>query len=171
MKLRKTKPEDIPDVIRIINDSIAQLKAAGIDQWQNGYPNASSIENDIAKGWAYVLTDEEEILATLALSFDKDPNYDTIFEGTWINDEPYGVIHRIAVKMSRKGEGLALIAMKRCEEICLENGIFNIKVDTHRHNRSMQRMLAKAGFTLCGIIYLTHADGAERLALQKVLRK
>jgi predicted GNAT family N-acyltransferase len=169
MQLRRTRYEDIMDVMSIINDSIAGLKNAGIDQWQNGYPNAQSIENDIRQGWGYVLTQGEEILATLALCFDPDPNYTKIYEGQWINLKPYAVIHRIAVKMSYKGQGLALIAMKQCEEICLHNHITNIKVDTHRHNHSMQRMLNKAGYQMCGIIYL--ADGAERFGLQKVLRE
>jgi predicted GNAT family N-acyltransferase len=169
MELRRTKYEDIADVMSIINDSIAGLKNAGIDQWQNGYPNAQSIENDIRQGWGYVLTHGEAILATLALCFEPDPNYTHIFEGQWINLNPYAVIHRIAVKMSFKGQGLALIAMKQCEEICLNNHITNIKVDTHRHNHSMQRMLKKAGYQMCGIIYL--ADGAERFGLQKVLRE
>lgn len=168
MELRKTEKNEITAVMDIINDSIAGLKAAGIDQWQKGYPNATSIEYDIEQGWAYVLVDGKEILATLALCFQPDPNYEKIFEGQWINLEPYAVIHRIAVKMTRKGEGLALIAMNRCEDICLKNHVFNIKVDTHRVNKSMQRMLYKAGYQYCGIIYLI--DGAERFGLQKVLR-
>jgi GNAT superfamily N-acetyltransferase len=169
MKLRRTKYEDISEVMNIINDSIAGLKSAGIPQWQQGYPNASSIENDIKRGWAYVLIDDDEILATCALCFEPDPNYTHIYQGDWINLDPYAVIHRIAVKASRKGEGLALILMKHCEDICLNQQIFNIKVDTHRLNTSMQRMLDKAGYTYCGIIYL--ADGAERFGLQKVLRE
>lgn len=168
MELRKTEKSEITAVMDIINDSIAGLKAAGIDQWQKGYPNAKSIENDIEQGWSYVLVEGNEILATLALCFQPDPNYEKIFEGDWINLEPYAVIHRIAVKMSRKGEGLALIAMKHCDEICIKNNVFSIKVDTHRKNHSMQRMLNKAGYQYCGIIYLI--DGAERFGLQKVLR-
>ena len=100
--------------------------------------------------------------------FRSDPNYEKIYEGEWINLDPYAVIHRIAVKMSRKGEGLALIAMIQCDEICIKNNVFSIKVDTHRKNKSMQQMLQKAGYVYCGIIYLI--DGAERFGLQKVLR-
>jgi GNAT superfamily N-acetyltransferase len=168
MELRKTEKYEISAVMAIISDSIAGLKAAGIDQWQKGYPNAKSIEYDIEQGWSYVLVEGDEIIATLALCFHPDPNYEKIYEGQWINEEPYAVIHRIAVKMSRKGEGLALIAMKQCEDICRKNHVFNIKVDTHRKNQSMQRMLQKAGYQYCGIIYLI--DGAERFGLQKVLR-
>ena len=171
MHLRKTKTEDIPVVISIIGDAIEELRKASIDQWQNGYPNASSIENDIAKGWGYVLVEDDEIVATLALCFDKDPNYEVIADGEWLNQEPYAVIHRIAVRRSRKGQGLAGVAMKMCEDICLDRGIFNIRIDTHRQNLSMQRMLQKAGYVYCGIIFLIDAVGAQRLALQKVLMK
>ena len=64
MELRKTEKSEIPAVMDIISDSIAGLKAAGINQWQQGYPNAKSIENDIDQGWSYVLVQENEILAT-----------------------------------------------------------------------------------------------------------
>ena len=43
----------------------------------------------------------------------------------------------------------------------------NIRIDTHAQNTTMQRQLEKNGFAECGIVYM--ADGAERIAFQKVL--
>lgn len=51
-----------------------------------------------------------------------------------------------------------------CEKICP-----NIRIDTHRDNRIMQRVLTKNGFTYFGLIYLK--SGAERLAYQRVGKK
>ena len=46
-----------------------------------------------------------------------------------------------------------------------------IRIDTHRQNASMQRMLEKNGFAYCGIIYLQDGAeaGAERLCFDKLL--
>ena len=36
---RKAEKNDLPRIIEIIHDAQAALKADGIDQWQNGFPN------------------------------------------------------------------------------------------------------------------------------------
>ena len=40
--IRKTKIEDIPEIMNIIRDAQASMKLLGISQWQNGYPNENS---------------------------------------------------------------------------------------------------------------------------------
>nr|HPQ29103.1 hypothetical protein [Desulfobacteraceae bacterium] len=42
----------------------------------------------------------------------------------------------------------------------------NIRVDTHKDNISMKRILIKKGFQYCGVIYNQWGD--ERLAFQRV---
>ena len=51
--------------------------------------------------------DNEKIVATAAIIYDKDPNYDIIYEGKWITDLPYVVIHRIATKQEYRNKGYA----------------------------------------------------------------
>ena len=43
----------------------------------------------------------------------------------------------------------------------------SIKVDTHKDNISMQKLLRKNDFKYCGIIYLE--DGSERIAFEKLI--
>ena len=57
--------------------------------------------------------------------------------------------------------------MSFAEESARKNNAASIRVDTHRDNLPMQRMLQKNGFIYCGIIYL--ADGKERFAFEKPL--
>ena len=45
----------------------------------------------------------------------------------------------------------------------------NLRIDTHRDNRIMRRLIEKSGFTYCGVIVL--ADGSERLAYQKITQR
>ena len=47
------------------------------------------------------------------------------------------------------------------------NNAESIRIDTHRDNIPMQKMLNKNGFIYCGIIYLL--DGKERFAFEKPL--
>ena len=50
MILRKTKTTDIPRVMEIINQAKQYFKENDIDQWQDGYPNNMTIQEDIKNG-------------------------------------------------------------------------------------------------------------------------
>ncbi|MGL5694237.1 MAG: GNAT family N-acetyltransferase, partial [Peptostreptococcaceae bacterium] len=139
-----------------------------IDQWQNGYPNNQSIESDIEKSESYVLEKHDEIIATAAISFNGESTYDEIHEGKWISNDPYAVIHRVAVSEDKKGNGVAGELFNKLEEICTKNNVYSIKIDTHRENKSMQRFLEKHGYKYCGVIYLL--DKNERVAFEKNLK-
>lgn len=169
LTLRPTQAADLPDVMRIIADAQADFRARGIDQWQNGYPNKQAIRNDIERGESYVVTRGEQVVATAMITFAPDPNYATIYDGEWLLAAPksYATIHRIAVDLSERGQGIAEWIVGQTERMCHKCGADSLRIDTHRDNRSMQRVAEKNGMTLCGTIYL--ADGAERLAYEKIM--
>lgn len=168
MLFRKTTKEDIPGIMGIIRQAQEYMKAQGIDQWQNGYPNEAVFAEDIAKGYSYVMEENGQIVGTIAIIFDGEPTYDRIYQGKWLTeDEPYAAIHRVAVDAECKGKGIAGAMICEAEKLCRERGVRSLKNDTHRDNLSMQRMQQKNGFVQCGIIYLQ--DGAQRLACEKVL--
>ena len=169
MEFRKSRKSDLNRIMEIIKAAQKYMKESGIDQWKDGYPNEYSITSDIESGESYVLEKDGKVIATSYLSFNGESDYNTIYEGEWINDEKYAVVHRVAVDNDLKGNGIAGKVFDYVENICLEKGIYDIKIDTHRHNKSMQRFLEKKGFKKCGIIYLK--DNSERIAFEKVLKK
>jgi RimJ/RimL family protein N-acetyltransferase len=168
MGFRRSVETDIKDIMNIIKQAQVYFKEHGMDQWQNNYPNAEIISSDIADEYSYVLLRDNKIVATAAISFDGDRNYDTIYEGQWISNNEYAVIHRIAVDNDLKGLGISSEIIKNVEQLCLKRGVHSIKVDTHEENLSMQRLLKKNNFQYCGIIYLE--DGKKRVAFERELR-
>lgn len=160
MQIRKATPKDIPNIMAIYDHARNYMRENGNDQqWINGYPSRMTVEVDIAFGRCYLCVDEQDApLAVFCFTVGEDPTYLKIYEGEWLNDEPYGVIHRLGV-MSHRG-GVATF----CFEWCAAQHA-NIRVDTHRINIPMQKCLIKNGYTYCGIIYI--ADGTERLAYQR----
>lgn len=167
MEFRKTNHKDVEQVMEIIKQSQQYFKDQGIDQWQNGYPNEDVIKEDISNDHSYVLLKDNKILATTVLSFDGEETYNEIHDGKWLSNDDYAVIHRIAVNTDYKGLGLSGEIIKEAEKKCSERNIKSIKVDTHKDNISMQKLLEKNGFKYCGIIYLT--DGDTRIAFEKML--
>ncbi len=164
MKIRKTEEKDIKDIVGIMNQAKSYMKEHGIPQWQGEYPNEVDVQMDIDEhGGVCVIEDGEVVAYSFVLQY-QDPNYSYI-EGKWLNDEPYVVIHRTCVKDTMKGKGVASLFVEYAQGICIENGIHDIRVDTHEKNLSMQRMLEKNGFIKTGIIYVE--DGSPRYAYQK----
>lgn len=165
MILRKGTLDDVDAIYNIIRQAQVYMKRNGINQWQNNYPNLDSIKEDIESGVNYVFSDGDKIIGTIAVLFDGEKTYDTIYEGEWLTDGRYAAIHRIAVEEKLKGLGIASKMLKDVEDLCLAKSFPSIKVDTHKDNLSMQKLLEKNGFIYCGIIYLEKGD--ERIAFEK----
>lgn len=166
LTLRYAKQKDIPEIMDIIGMAQDYFRQKGIDQWQNGYPNIDVILNDIRNENSYVLIQDDFIVATAMISFSDDPNYRYI-DGEWITRNPYAVVHRIAVRPEMKGRSIAGWIINKVEEMCGIKGFNSIRIDTHKDNRSMQKVAIKNGFQYCGIINV--ADGSPRLAYEKAL--
>lgn len=169
MEFRKAVEADIDDIMNIIKQAQYYFKTQGIDQWQNNYPNPEIIRNDIFNNNSYILLDDNKIVATAVISFDGDKNYDVIYDGKWLSNDKFAVVHRIAVDNSYKGTGISSIVLEYAEKICLGKGVYSIKVDTHKENLSMQKLLRKNKFQYCGVIYLE--DNNERIAFEKILNE
>ncbi|MDO4337082.1 MAG: GNAT family N-acetyltransferase [Eubacteriales bacterium] len=158
--IRAARTEELDAIMGIYADARAFMASNGNSaQWANGYPRRDMIEEDLARGQLYVYeTEEGEIGGVFVFFTGEEPAYQNIWDGNWLNDKPYGTLHRIAV--SRHGEGIASKCVQWCYEQCL-----NMRGDTHEKNLSMQRLFAKNGFVRCGLIMAE--DGTERIAYQK----
>ncbi len=119
MEFKKSTEEDISNIMRIINEAQIYFKEKKINQWQNDYPNIETIKEDIKNDYSYVFLMDKQIVATVALSFDGEKTYDIIYDGKWISNNKYAVIHRMAVNNSCKGNGIASKILENTEKICL----------------------------------------------------
>lgn len=167
MILRETRKEEINEVMKIINEGKVLLKNNSVNQWQNGYPNEDVILRDILNDESYVLEHNNEIIGTTALSFRGEKTYDKIYEGKWLSNGEYAVVHRIAACKIDGIKSVGTEILKEVEKICLLRNIKNIKIDTHEDNKIMQRLLSKNNYKYCGVIYLE--DGSKRIAFEKVI--
>ncbi|KAA5532151.1 GNAT family N-acetyltransferase [Taibaiella lutea] len=165
LTLRKAHLSEKAIIWQILQDAIEQRKQEGSRQWQDGYPNELSIINDMEKGYAYVLTENETVLAYSAVIFDKEPAYE-IMEGKWLSDGDYLVVHRVAVSRHAKGKGIATRLFRQLESLCLQKQVYSIKVDTNFDNIPMLKILDRLGYTYCGEVYFR---GGARKAFEKVL--
>lgn len=157
--IRRAEQAELDQIMGIYEQARAFMARNGNPgQWADGYPQKTLVQEDFKKGQLYVCETEEGIGAVFVFFVGKEPAYTEIREGAWLNERPYGVLHRIAV--SRYGKGLASLCLKWCYDRC-----GNMRGDTHEKNKSMQRLFEKNGYQKCGII--TVEDGTDRIAYQK----
>jgi ribosomal protein S18 acetylase RimI-like enzyme len=163
MEVTRAKVDDIDVILAIIEEARTIMRENGnLTQWADGYPSRETILGDIANGDAFVCKTADGIAGYFCfiVGDDPDPNYRVIESGQWLDNKPYGVIHRLA--SGRQVKGIAQTAFDFAF-----SQIKNIRVDTHHDNLPMQNFLKKDGFVYCGIIYVS--DGTPRDAFQKQL--
>lgn len=165
-EFRKATLTEVPQIWEILQQAIKRRKNDGSAQWQDGYPNEEIVKSDIEKGFAYVLTVDDEIAGYAAVIFNDEPAYDDIKGGAWLSNGEFVVIHRIAISDKQSGKGLAKLIMKFTEDIALKNNIFSVKVDTNFDNPAMIKTFEKAGYMYCGEVMLR--DGLRK-AFEKKL--
>ena len=162
MEIRLAFPNEVNAVMKVIEDAKKTLAKAGSDQWQNGYPNADIIIDDIISGQAYVVLEEGEVIAYAAVTRSPESAYDAIYEGKWQGGElEYLVFHRIAVARDAQGQGVAQTFL---EGLIEGFDYLDFRSDTHAKNIAMQHIFEKLGFKQVGKVPV---DG-ERLAYQKL---
>lgn len=156
--IRKATYDDIPSLMEIFDKAKGIMRESGnLHQWNDSYPSEEIVKNDIDSGHCFVLCKQEEIIATMAFIPGPDSTY-THIEGQWLNDDPYYVIHRIAVIEPGHKAAQTLFDWAFTRTDC-------IRIDTHKDNVIMKHILKRYGFTHCGTIYL--ASGDPREAYQK----
>lgn len=156
--IRPSQPQDLDTIMQIFDVARLKMRAAGNDvQWVNGYPQRALVEQDIARGESFVCCNAEgEVVAAFAFIVGNDPTYNYI-EGAWLNNEPYGTIHRLGSLEGVHGVFHAVVEWAK-------GRIRYVRLDTHEKNTPMLRLAEHEGFVYCGVIYV--ADGTPRRAFQ-----
>jgi len=158
--IRKSTLADLSVILDLRDQAREIMRSYGnVYQWPDGYPRDDMFLKDIELGGSHVMLDERgEVVGTFALIPSPEVTYNVIYDGQWLDDEPYHVIHRIASTPDSNGVLDALL------DYC-ESQVGNIRIDTHEANVIMRKGLQKHGYQYCGIIHLLNGD--ERLAFQK----
>ena len=165
LQFRKAIASDLPFIWDILKQAISRRKKDGSNQWQDGYPNPSVIEGDIAKGCGFVLLKEKTIVGYTALLINDEPEYARL-EGEWLSNEDFVVFHRVAISQEHLGTGFAKKLFLHIENFARQHRINSVKADTNFDNPAMLALFDKLGYQYCGQVYFR---GSPRRAYEKLL--
>lgn len=160
MFIRKAQEAEFPKIMEIYSAAQDFMAANNnASQWGKTHPDPRLIEEDIKNGELFVCMEGDRIACVFFFRMAEDPTYNIIYDGAWQNDEPYGVVHRIA--SSRIVKGAAKFCLNWAFEQC-----GSLRIDTHKNNIPMQNLLSSLNFKYSGIIHLESGD--ERMAFHKI---
>ena len=173
LSFRPANEADMGDILRIVGDARASLKKHGVDQWQGPYPDERAFLFDMERGECFVVCHGEEVAGFFTLSTREEKCYGEITDGKWTADMPYCVLHRAAVAAGYRGGELAEYMMKCVEKQAETYGLRCIRVDTHKKNKAMQRLLRGSGYRYRGNVQVLVEPGHDsaRQAFEKLLKK
>lgn len=156
--IRAAVPADLPAILDVYRQARAFMAANGNPtQWGTTYPDPELVAEDIRLGRLFVDTEQERICGAFMFALGDDPTYEYIENGAWLDNSPYGTIHRVAA------DGTVPGLLKRCVAFCRSRH-HHLRIDTHPDNHIMQKLITREGFTFCGTIYVE--DGSPRIAYE-----
>lgn len=134
--------------MQLVRACVAAMQAAGIDQWDDVYPDATVIARDIRAGTLHVMEDAGAPAACITV----DRNMDPLWEGLdWSAEgEPAAAVHRLMVHPSQQGRGLAKQLMLHAESLARELGCRSIRLDTFLENSAAMALYPRLGYRRTG---------------------
>lgn len=166
MRIRRAVLADIPLILELISEVVPLMNAAGNFQWDNTYPDAVVFENDIARKQLWLADEEGVVVGVAAITTDQEPEYAGV---GWDISEPAIVIHRLAVKPSCQGRGIATALLLQAEQIAAESPIGILRIDTNTPNKATQKLFPRMGYDFAGEIELSFRPGLRFYCYQKLL--
>ena len=166
---RRARLEEIDQIMEAVEYSREVLRLQGNGQWQDGYPTRDDFVDDIKKRHLYVVPtigEPDTVAGVMAMTYYEEP-YHHLYEGEWLSDLPYVVMHRVALKKEFQGQGYGKLLFKAFIEQASKEGFRSLRIDTHEGNAVMRHLIAKAGMSLCGRVVLP--PNKDRMVFELVL--
>lgn len=153
MNLTYRKP-DLDEVFKIYQHYvrvIASMQEQGIDQWDELYPNSADIAADISQGDLWVGEEDGKLICTFAVNTQCEEEY---LSCPWqFPNDPFIVVHRLAVNPKYRRQGVAKSAMEFVEKSAKEKGVKTIRLDTFCDNFAGANLYESLGFKVIGFAY------------------
>ena len=149
--IRKAKPSEIVEIIRITQACAVKMASEGIFQWDENYPNTQAFEKDLIRGELYVLIHKDTVIGCITISTEKDDEYNQI---AWLTEDMNNVyIHRLAVHPDFQHCGKAKKLMDFAETFAKQEKGVSVRLDTFSKNHRNQHFYKARGYTQLGNVY------------------
>ena len=152
MKVELALLNDLSDLMEVYSYArIRMIEEGNLTQWDNKSVFEVELIQYINKNLLYKVIKNNEIVGCFAYILGGDEAYN-IIDGRWLNNNEYVTIHKIMSKYTKLGIGSFII--NYIKEKTYSNNLLDIRIDTHKNNKTMNKFLINNGFKYCGVISL-----------------
>lgn len=162
------KPEEVDAILTLTRACGQHMRANGIDQWDENYPDRARLVNDIACETLFAFRENGTVIGIVVLNELQDPEYDEISWSTKESDKNL-VVHRLAVDPQHQGKGIARQLMDFAEDWARKEGYNAIRLDTFTQNPRNQRFYENRGYTKLEEVYLSYRDDYPYICYELLL--
>lgn len=143
---------DIPALIALKDACITRMRADGIEQWDEVYPEAAGFARDLAAGTLHVWRTGDHRVGVPTGCVTLDTTHDPLWQGmAWsAAGEPAAVVHRLMVHPALQGRGLAKLLMAHAESLAWAQGFRSIHLDCFTANPAALALYERLGYRRTG---------------------
>lgn len=150
VQIIRAATHDADGAMAVVRTCVADMLAKGIEQWDEVYPDRSTIERDIAEETLYLAMQAGGCRGIIALDERQSNEYRAV---RW---ESAGgkmlVVHRLAIDPAAQGQGIASRLMDFAEEHGRRNGYAGIRLDAFAGNPRALRLYNRRGYRMAGAV-------------------
>lgn len=154
MDIQLSKPDQVDEIFKLLQDCGEHMRSQGIFQWNENYPLKSNVIADIENQSLYCYTDQNKVLGIVVIDENQSPEYADL---PWkFNALPILVVHRFAVSPAAQGKGIGKKLMDFALDFAISNQYQSIRLDAYSGNARTLKFYKNRGYTKVGEIYFPY---------------
>jgi ribosomal protein S18 acetylase RimI-like enzyme len=167
MIIRKANKTDLDNIMLMYKSCVKGMLANDIDQWDETYPNAGVIMEDLIAQTYFVAIENNVIIGGVNIDKDQDTTYlDIDWQDT---SNSFLVVHRLAVKEEFWKKKIGKKLMIFAENRVTEKGLKSIRLDTYSGNPKAMEFYRRLGYRELGSINLK-PNKNEYYCFEKIIK-
>lgn len=156
IEIEKAAGEDTAAIMGMITECIKAMESKGIYQWDEHYPTAGIINNDISNSFGYILKRNDRCIAYASINGEQSPEYSQI---RWSEDDGRPlVIHRLSVHPEVQGRGVAKKFISFIEDFAVRTKYSCIRLDAYSGNAAALNLYGAMGYLRLGEVIFLFRD-------------
>ena len=141
---------DLPELIALYRAAIARMDEQNIPQWDEIYPSAEILQEDVSSGQMQIGRLNGKIAVAFLLEECSEEDYE---KANWRYCDPrFIVLHRLCVHPAFQGQGVARQTMDFLEQAVLDRGLRAIRLDAFSLNPAALKLYESRGYEKAGEI-------------------
>ena len=166
LSIARASEHDVDRVMTLIAACIADMRKAGIEQWDDVYPDRPTLLQDARDGTLYLASvAAEPLVGVLVVNSVQSPEYSDV---SWtIPGARIAVVHRLMIDPRYQRRGLARELMRFAEERAAALGCDCVRLDAYSKNPGALQLYDRLGYHDAGSV--TFRKGVFRCFEKKLV--